>query len=266
MKNSLSKLLSVFFIALLCNNIVTAQMTCGTIICSHINDDTFWMINEALYGSRKLSNCDGNATYNCHGFVMSYLEDNCSPRPGWNNPVSTPYTCPNSKGKKYDIDWQNSGRYVQVCTESVANIAYYHILGGETHSAVKEVLPSGSIKYISKYGCDGPLVGHDLTGSFYHLKGQVDTSFPLQFWSYVGGIFGNPTITGINYVTFYVNDISTVNYSWSIVSGYSNISIYSGGNQRTVTLFPTHSGTSVLQLNVSSSCSGPAKTQQIILN
>ena len=194
---------------------------------------------------------------------MSYFDASCT-EPNWNNQVATPYTCPNPTGPKTHIEWQNSGRYVKVCTESVANIAHYHIPDGDTHSAVKEILPNESIKYISKYGCLGPLVEHNLTGSYYHLSGQY-SNITHQFWSYVGYIQGSTTITGTSPVTFSVNNISTVIYSWSIVSGYSNINIFSGSNQYAANLIPTHSGTAVLQLNISSAC-GSVKTQQIILN
>jgi hypothetical protein len=246
------------------NNLATAQViSCGTPNCLPLHDDNYWMINEAEYGSRKLSGCDPNTNYNCHGFTMSYFEVSCN-QPGWNNAVSTPYLCPNIIGARYDLAWQNSGSYIQVCSETEANIAYYHLTNGDTHSAVKEILTDGSFKYLSKYGCDGPIVAHDLTRSVYHLKGQVVTTFPLQFWSYLRPISGNPTIIGTNSTTFYVNDISNISYSWSIISGYSNISITAGANQHEVTLTPYHSGTAELQLIAVSSCGVP-KTQKITL-
>ena len=258
MKNNLSKFLSIFIIALSCNNIAVSQGSCYP-----DQSDTYWKISESLYGSKKLSGCHSNAYYNCHGFMMSYFEDTGCSKPGWANTVATPYTCPNSKGIKNSASYQNSGRYVQVCTESAANIAYYNFQQGD-HSAVKEIIPGDQIKYISKYNYDGPLVEHNLTGSWYHLTGQ-DVGVPIQFWSYVGYIQGSTTITGTSPVTFSVNNISTVNYSWSIVSGYSNINIFSGSNQYAANLIPTHSGTAVLQLNISSAC-GSVETQQIILN
>ena len=242
-------------------------MSCGTINCDPNHDDTYWKINEALYGSKKLSGCDPNAKYNCHGFVISYFENSCN-QPSWYNQVGTPYTCPNVAGKKYDSDYQNSGKYVKVCTESSANIAFYHLTDGDTHSSVKETLHDGvTFKYISKYGCDGPLVEHNLTGSFYHLiqPSKIDTSYPTEFWSYIGPINGNPTINGTSPVTFSVIDNSAINYSWSITSGSSNIIVYSGSNQAIVTLVPVHTGSAGLQLNVSSAC-GSVKTQQINLN
>ncbi|MCD6564448.1 MAG: hypothetical protein J7K53_00740 [Bacteroidales bacterium] len=260
MKNNLSKFLSIFIITLSCNNIAVSQG-----YCYPDQSDTYWKISESLYGSKKLSGCAVNAYYNCHGFMMSYFEDTGCSKPGWNNPVATPYTCP-SDGITFDTEWKNSGRYVRVCAESVANIAYYHFPNEDTHSAVKEIIPGGAIKYISKYGSDGPLVAHNLTGSWYHLSGQFNIAdITRQFWSYVGYIQGSTTITGTSPVTFSVNNISTVIYSWSIVSGCSNIVVSSGGNQSTVTLAPAYSGTSVLQLNISSAC-GSVKTQQIILN
>lgn len=70
---------------------------------------------------------------------------------------------------------------------------------------------------------------------------------------------------GLNSTTFSANNISGVTYSWSIASGYSNIYISSGATQSTVTLTPTHSGTAVLQLSISSAC-GAVRTQQITLN
>lgn len=194
--------------------------------CYPDQGDTYWWINESLYGSKKLSGCDNNTYYNCHGFTMSYFEDSGCEKPGWTHPVSTPYTCPNHNGVKFDVEWKNSGRYVQVCTESVANIAYYQLPDGDTHSAVKEILNNGSIKYISKYGTEGPMVEHDLLGSYYHLCGKY-TNIPYpQFWSYIGTISGNPNINGIDTCTFSVNNISTVSYSWSVLSGNSNIYIF----------------------------------------
>lgn len=224
------------------------------------------MISESQYGSKKLSNCDVNATYNCHGFVISYFEGGCT-QPSWYNPVPAPYTCPNTFGKRYDTDWQNSGKYVRVCSENNANIAYYHLTIGDTHSAVKEVLYDHSFKYISKYGCDGPLVAHNLNRSFYHLvkPTQIDTRYPTEFWTYIGPISGSSNITSTTPVFFSVNDSTGVNYSWSITSGGSKIHIYSGGNQAVVTLIPDHTGSATLQLSAGSSC-GATKTQQKNLN
>jgi hypothetical protein len=266
MKSILSRFFILGIFVLTANSYCIAQMSCGTIVCDHLNDNAFWMINESQYGSKKLSDCNANASYNCHGFVMSYFEGGCT-QPSWYNPVSAPYTCPNTFGKKYDTDWQNSGKYVRVCSEINANIAYYHLANSDTHSAVKEILFDHSFKYISKYGCNGPLVAHNLNGSFYHLvvPSQINTSYPTEFWTYIGPITGNPNIAGTAPVTFGVIDSTGINYSWAITNGNSKIYVYSGGNQAIVTLIPVHTGSATLQLSVSSSC-GSVKTQQINLN
>lgn len=238
------------------------QLTFSQGYCYPDQSPTYWKIDESLYGSKLLSGCSPSAYYNCHGFIMSYFETPCS-EPRWIQPVSTPYLCPNSFGNKSSGDWQNSGKYVQVCSESDANVAYYQFIQGD-HAAVKDIIPGGPIKYISKYNYDGPLVGHNLTGSWYHLTGQ-DIGIPIQYWAFAGSIDGNPNIVGTSAVTFDVNNIPNVNYFWSILSGYSNINITSSATQSSVTLSPTHSGTAVLQVSLSSSC-GTVKTQQISLN
>jgi len=226
----------------------------------------YWKISETLYGSKRLSECHTSAYYNCHGFIISYFENGCT-TPSWiSGQVPAPYTCPSSQGIKSASAYQNSGKYVQVCSETSANIAYYKFSQGD-HSAVKEVTGGGSlVKYLSKYNFDGPLVAHNLTGSWYHLTGQENIPpSPIEFWSYIGSISGNSNIVGLSPRTFSVNNISGVNYSWSIPSGSNKIYISSASNQSTVTLTPTHSGTATLRLNISSAC-GSVKTQAITLN
>jgi len=232
--------------------------------CDPNHTDTYWKISETLYGSRKLSNCHPDAYYNCHGFVRSYFENGCT-APGWaKTPVAAPYECPEQQGF-IEATFKNSGKYVQVCSETNANIAYYQFIQGD-HSAVKEISGNGTIKYLSKYSSNGPLVAHNLTGSWYHIPDQnLVPPKPIQFWSYIGSITGNSNISGISPKTFSVTNIAGVTYSWSIISGYSNIYISSASNQNTVTLTSTHSGTAVLQLSISSAC-GSVNTQQITLN
>ncbi len=250
--------LTFVFIFVLCISVFSQS-------CWPDTSDQYWKISESLYGSKRLSDCDPNAYYNCHGFVMSYFEDDCK-QPSWTgSQITAPYTCPNIQGIKSEFDYQNSGKYVQVVSESNANIAFYDFLLG-SHSAVKEVIGGGVVKYLSKYNYNGPLVAHDLTGSWYHLSGQeLVPPKPIQFWAYIGGISGNLNIVGLQMPIFSVNNNSGVTYSWSIPTGYSNISIYSGANQSSVTLNPIHSGTAILQLEVSSAC-GSVKTQQVYLN
>ncbi|WPR76061.1 hypothetical protein [Algoriphagus sp. NG3] len=192
---------------------------------------------------------------------MSYFEDNCT-APGWTSgSVPAPYTCSNNQGVKSANDYQNSGKYVQVCTESEANVAFSQLNSGD-HSAVRQVVGGSVVKYLSKYGTDGPLVAHNLNQSFYHLGGQVIGS--PKFWSFVGGIIGSPNIAGTSPVSFSVLNKPGVTYSWSIPNGYSNIVVSSGSSQNSVTLTPTHSGTATLRLSISSPC-GSVKTQEISL-
>ena len=197
--------------------------------------------------------------------MMSYFEipqsGSCD-KPHWTHSVATPYLCPNAIGVVSEGTWQGSGRYVQVCSETDADLVSYHFTISGDHSAVKEIV-NGQTKYISKYNYNGPLVEHNLHTSFYELRGEGSGS--PQFWSYVGFINGNHTITGTNPVSFNVNNIATVNYSWTVLSGYDHIYISSGAYQSNVTLVPTHSGQAVLKLNVSSSC-GSVRSQQITLN
>lgn len=229
--------------------------------CIPQQDNDYWNIGTP-YSSFRVSDC--NPYYNCHGFAVSYFEGTCQPLPY--SYISPAYDCPRYLGE-YDsynisyLDWQSSGKYVQVCSETYADIAYYEGMPGG-HSAVKVA----SNRYISKYGNDGPLVSHNSNESWYHYDDQaLNRVTSTAFWVFVGSIQGSANIVGLQMPTFTVNDKSGVTYSWSIPSGYSNISIYSGANQNSVTLNPIHSGTATLQLDISSSC-GAIKTQQINLN
>lgn len=225
--------------------------------CWPDQSDAYWFIGPE-YGSVKVSGCDVQAVYNCHGFVLSYLEDGCTPL----IPDSTPYTCPNPQGDKDTGSITNSGKFVEVCNVSQGDVVTYDVGGGVgIHSAVK-VYFGGNIKYMSKYGTDGPLVVHDLNGSWYHYTYSVSSP---EYWAYIGDISGTSSIVGTGNVNFNVNNKSGVTYSWSIISGRSNIYISSASNQSTVTLKPVHSGTAVLRLITDSSCGSP-RTQTINLN
>ena len=63
--------------------------------CWPAQSDEYWYIGSE-YGSTKISGCHRHANYNCHGCVLSYLENGCTP----SGPVSTPYTFPNVQGVK----------------------------------------------------------------------------------------------------------------------------------------------------------------------
>lgn len=194
---------------------------------------------------------------------MSYFENGCTD-PSWESTeIPAPYECPNVQGVRAASEWQNSGRYVQVCSASVADLALYTFYGGGDHSAVREVTGGGNvIKYLSKYGSDGPMVAHNIDGSYYHYDLQVNG---MTHWSFVGQIMGNPNIVGTSSVNFYVQNKSDVFYNWSIVDGGQNIYISSGATTNSVNLTPIHSGTATLQLAISSDC-GSVRTQQIALN
>jgi hypothetical protein len=235
--------------------------------CTSPQDLIDWHIDEIVHGSKLLSGC--NTSYNCHGFVMHYFENNnttsydCGKSVGWGSPFITPaFVCPILTGSKQANDYQSSGKYVRVCDESNANIAFFNLSGANgDHSAVKQIVGT-TIKYLSKYGHEGPLVGHNLTTSVYHINGWVTST---EFWAYIGGINGNQNIVGTSPVSFSVPNNPGVIYSWSITSGGSNIYISSANNQNSVTLTPLHSGSAILRLNISSAC-GAVKTQQIPLN
>ncbi len=212
------------------------------------------------YGSKKSSNCDASAYYNCHGFVIAYLENNCT-APGWNNPFIPTYTCPNAQGIKAPSDYQNSGKYVRVCIEEQGDVAFYNLVQGQ-HSAVKQDIGGGQLKYLSKYDFNGPLVAHNLNGSFYNITGQVVGN--PEFWAFIGSINGNPQITGTSSVSYNVLSKPGVSYSWSVVEGLSKVFISAGSNQPTVTLTPTHSGSAKLRLTISSACGEP-KIQELNL-
>lgn len=230
--------------------------------CFSDQSDAHWKISQSQYGSKRLSNCSPNANYNCHGFVMAYFEDNCT-APGWNNPFIPSYLCPVLKGIKSPSDFKNSGKYVRVCNESEGDIVFYDLSIDGDHSAVKQEIGGGQIRYLSKYGPDGPLVAHKRDSSFYHLNGLV-LGAP-EFWAYIGFIPSNTQINGTSPVSLSVLPKTGVTYNWSIVQGFSKIFVSAGANQSTVTLTPTHSGNAKLRLTISSGC-GDSKTQEFNLN
>ena len=219
--------------------------------CWPDQSDTYWKIGSGL-GSSRVSDC--NPSYNCHGFTMSYFDPNTLCQPSPFNYYSPAYSCPTSQGIK-GAEWKTNGKYARVCTEADAKIVYYegvNMSGG--HSAVK-VVQNGTTKYISKYGNDGPLVSHDVNGSWYHNDNNgVNRITSTEFWTYIGAISGSGSITGTGAQSFSVLSGTGLSYSWSLISGGEHIYISSGGNLNTVTLSPLHSGTAVLQVTVSSGC------------
>ncbi len=186
---------------------------------------------------------------------MVYFENGCTA-----SNVST-LNCPAAVGAISETVYQaaNNPKYVEVCNEPEANIAYwvFPTANGGPHSAVR--LGVGN-QYRSKYGPDGPLVQHLLGGSFYDHEYGAPTQ--TSYWAYVGAVAGPSTISGTAPVAYALINRPGVTYQWSIVSGWDRISISGATNQASVTVQPVHKGSAVLRLTVSSPC-GVAKTRDI---
>ena len=218
--------------------------------------DADWKIG-STWNSSKISPCHAQTCYNCHGFVLSYFENGCQPS-GYANP---PYQCPNTQGVLNGGAITTNGKILQVCDATQGNIVFYQVGGSYgTHSAVK-VSIGGGTKYISKYGTDGPLVAHDINGSYYHYIASPSID---GHYAYVG-MDGDPNIIGTGTVTFTAPSVSGATYAWSMESGGANIYIQSGANANTAVLKPLHSGTAELKLVTDHSCSSP-KTQTMTLS
>ena len=231
-----------------------------------VGNDTYWKVG--FNGSFKIADCNNSQIYNCHGFTMSYFEkggsDNpCNPTPFYY--IGSSYQCPaTAQGVKTTNQWQGTPRYVQVCNEADANIAFYtgssSALGGD-HSAVQIGQFNGVYKYMSKYGQEGPLVQHDLNGSWYHNDNTgANRVTGTAFWKFVGEIVGEGQLIGTGNQTYSVINGTGLSYSWSIISGGEHIYISSSSTANSVTLTPLHSGNAVLRVSVSSGC-GVVKTQ-----
>jgi hypothetical protein len=135
--------------------------------------------------------------------------------------------------------WKNDDRYIKVASANDAKIVNFQVTTGAgltQHSAVKSASYSFQpIKYISKYGNDGPLVAHDLMGSVYHLRGEYVAN-TMEYWTYVGSISGNVNINIGNNYTYSVQETSGVTYSWTSVNNRFNIT--SGNGQHIVSITP----------------------------
>ncbi len=217
--------------------------------------DADYYIGDA-YNSSKVSSCTTDLRYDCHGFVIGYMENGCQPSPNF---YYTPaYYCSVALTSRNKSDWQNSGKYIKVCDEASANVVWYDVTGssGSGHSAVKV----GNGNYLSKYGNDGPLVRHTLNGSYYHQKQSVNST---EFWTYLGNIQGTSNVVGTSSQNYSITSLSGLSYSWSIVSGSENIFI-SSQSSNTATLSPLHSGSAVLSVTITSACG--STIQQFAIN
>jgi hypothetical protein len=244
MKNPL--ILSVVIVLLLASSEAFAQ-------CYSDQSNSYWRIGSP-FSSFKISDC--NPAYNCHGFTMSYFQGSPQCQPTDFSFISPAYSCPNqSQGGVKGTEWKTNNRYVQVCEEAHAKIAYYEGVGmSGGHSAVK-VSGGTTPRYISKYGADGPLVSHRLNESWYHYDNNGSNRVTsTEFWTFFGDIQGTSSITGTGSQAYNVLSEPGLSYSWSIISGGENIYISSGSSSNSVTLSPLHSGNAVLRVTVSSGC------------
>ncbi len=193
---------------------------------------------------------------------MSYFENNC--QPGLYTSYSSPYSCSTAQGVKDNLAFRNNVKYVEVCTEGNAELVFYDtqsVPGG--HSAVKVGTENNVSRYTSKYNDDGPLVNHTFAGSYYHATNQVTASTPTEYYVYTGKIVGSGNFEGTGNRTFSVLNQPGVTYSWYVTG--DNARVTGAGNQNTVTVTPTHSGTSTLHLRVTG-CSGTVRKQELTLN
>lgn len=237
-----------------------------TVPCFSNQDPSYWKIGPA-WNSKLVSACHEQDLYNCHGFVLGHFENSC-PNYGWNTPAPSPYLCPNPQGQKAGSQIKNNVGFIRVCNVSDAKIVYYKtLISSSDHSAIKDpTVTQGTAKYVSKYGADGPLVSHDLHGSWYHLIGDVDIP-QTEYWTYLGSVKDkNPSVpVQVGGSKIYgVEPATGVTYSWSSVSG--KFQIASGQGTATVTINPYYSGTDDLKLEVTG-CNGMKKTQffQIVI-
>lgn len=250
-------------LALFLSFTVDAQTT--QIVCSGWTDQQ-WFIG-SQYGSRKIRDCAPNANFLCHGFATAYVENGCTQLSTVSVYKAGPYAtgpddnylCANIQSGTLD-GWRTSGKYVQVCNLQDAILVYYNVEYGG-HTAVRDV-SNATVKYISKYGKDGPLVVHDLTGTYYNYA-NMNGANDLSYYAYIGSIVGNRSLIGTSAATFSVAPVPGVTYSWSISYTPRQYAYISGAtNQPTVTVQPTHSGPVSLKLTAQSACG--VVTQQII--
>jgi hypothetical protein len=231
--------------------------------CYAPTDDLYWKIG-SQYGSKRLSECSLSADYNCHGFAMAFFEVPCA-APSWNFPGPNPYICPTSGySLKTSPEYKFDNRYVRVCNEADCKLVFYKTTDAQSqdHTSVRDqTINFPPFKYISKYGKSGPLVAHNLHGSFYHINGNVDIT-QTEFWTYVGQITtSNPTLPLQIGVTksFAVQQASGVTYTWTSIYGKFNIS--SGQGTNVVVINPVYSGNDILRLTVSSGNCGSGSTK-----
>lgn len=243
MKKKMLLVLPLILLGLLCNSIVFSQ-TCGP-----------YKIGEAC-GS-KLLVTNTNTTFLCHQFVRMYYESSCD-KPTWNSLMPSICSWDPAQYVSPGSFYWDLNTYIRI-GEQYANIARYTPpQTGIDHSQVKDSqYPS---KYISKYGQDGPVVGHNLYNSYYDLTPGYNTNYTYYF--YLGKINGSTQISSPAPVYFSVNSTAGVTYTWSVSpAGY--VSLANTGSS-TVTVTPIQNGNITLTLTATTSAGGSI-TQSIPL-
>ncbi|TAL64741.1 MAG: hypothetical protein EPN88_10510 [Bacteroidetes bacterium] len=237
MKKKMILLLPLILIELLSNSVAFSQ--CGG---TGFNIGTQWGSKLLVY------NC--NSTFLCHQFVRLYYESNCE-KPTWNNLMNSICSWDPNQYDSPDSYYYDLNTYIKVA-EQYANIArYQRRLCGYDHSQVKDSqYPS---KYISKYGQDGPVVGHDIHNSTYDISCPGEPS-DYTYYYYLGKITGSSQITSTSPVYFSVNSNAGITYSWTVTPlGIVSLSNSSTSN---VKVTPIQNGTVTLTLTATTNVGG----------
>ncbi|EOZ95530.1 hypothetical protein A33Q_2892 [Indibacter alkaliphilus LW1] len=154
-------------------------------------NDGFWKIGTTFGTKRLSSNC---GDFNCHGFAAAYWESGLNNSfPAWNSAVpgnvtvTTPFRL--STGGPSENYFQNSSKYVQICNQSLTNVDVVSQNFGTSigkHSLVRDKSTSSfGLKFISKYGSESPVIGHEFEATWYELNNAVKIE-PDKFYAYVG--------------------------------------------------------------------------------
>jgi hypothetical protein len=154
--------------------------------------------------------------------------------------------------------WQLN-TYIKVA-EQYANIArYQRSICGIDHSQVKDSqYPS---KYISKYGQDGPVVGHDLHNSDYDITCPgISTDYTYYF--YLGKITGPSSISSTSPVSYSVNSSAGVTYTWT--ASPSGVVSLTNSTTSNVTVTAVQSGQVTLTLSATTAAGGSISQSKTI--
>jgi len=153
-------------------------------------------------------------------------------------------------------------------------VYYQYASPSGDHTAIKDknyfnyTNPS-EMKYISKYGGDGPIGGHGLSGSWYHLVAQNNPNFNVsspEFWAYIPGIFPNQTTTlsSGNTKVFTVPNKSGLTYNWTLSNG--SASIQGSTTSNSVTVRGDYGGSVTLNCKITSSVDAKVSNFSVNIN